>query len=66
MRNLSDPEDEHDYSPNELAGLSSSHKSLHDQIINSNLELGDSMEDWQQRNLERAQDYLAQQRRNRY
>ena len=65
MRNLADQEDEHDYSPNELAQLSHSHRYLHDQIINSNLEDGDTIDKWQKRNLESAQEYLAQQRANR-
>jgi hypothetical protein len=58
MRNRYDEEDEHDYSPNELANLSISNKEKADRIISSNLEEGDTVEKWEQRNLERAQQYL--------
>lgn len=64
MYNKNNEEDEHNYSPNELAHLSINHKSLHDEIINSNLEDGDTIEKWQQRNLEWAQECLRQQRQN--
>lgn len=65
MRNYYDEDDDYDYSPNELARLSSTHKEKHDQIINSNLSDGDTIEKWQQRNLEWAKDCLAEQRHNR-
>lgn len=65
MKNLYDEDDDYDYSPNELAELSYKHREKHDQIIQSNLEDGDTIERWQQRNLKRAQEDLAEQRRNK-
>lgn len=65
MKNLNDPEDEHDYSPNELARLSSGNNDLYQKIVQSNLDEGDTVRDWQQRNLKRAQEYLAYQRLNK-
>lgn len=65
LRNKYDEDDDHDYSPNELANLAESHKAKHDQIINSNLEREDSIENWQKRNIEWAQECLRQQRSRR-
>jgi hypothetical protein len=65
MRNLSDEEDDHDYSPNELARLSSEHNSKYRSIVNSNLESGDTIENWQARNMARAKEFLEHQRRSR-
>lgn len=65
MRNLYDKEDEHDYSPNELAHLSSGHNDKFKQIVQSNLEPGDTIEKWQERNRKWAQGYLRQQENNR-
>jgi hypothetical protein len=68
MRNYSDPDDDYDYSPNELAHLSESNKGLHDRIINLNLAHNDdnrSIHQWEQDNLKWAQECLAQQRANR-
>ena len=65
MRNLTDPEDDYDYSPNELARLSSGHNDLYQKIVKSNLDEGDTVHDWEQRNLKRMQEYLAYQRSNR-
>ena len=68
MRNYYDEDDEHDYSPNELAHLSVNHKEKHDRIINAHLRHNEddrSIHQWQQDNLKWAQDCLAQQRANR-
>ena len=62
MQNKNDQEDDHDYSPNELARLSIEHNKKYREIVESNLEQGDTVEKWQQRNLERMQEYL---RRNK-
>lgn len=64
---MKDPEDEDspDYGPNELARLSIEHHSKYLRIINASLEDGDSVERWQQRNMQRAKEDLAWQRRNR-
>lgn len=63
MRNWNDDEDEHDYSPNELANLSVDHRKKYREIVQSNLESGDTVEKWQQRNLEAMQKYLNNQKR---
>jgi len=65
MKNLKDEDDDYDYSPNELAELSSKHREKYEQIVNSNLSDGDTIEKRQQRNLAWAQECLAEQRRNR-
>jgi len=59
MRNRYDEDDDHDYSPNELADLPDY---KYRQIVQSNLDEDDSIEKWEQRNLERAKDFLAYQR----
>jgi len=51
--------DSYDYSPNELANLAESDNSRYRQIVESNLEDNDSVEDWEQRNLDRAKKYLS-------
>lgn len=61
MRNLSDPEDDNDYGPNRLAELSYENPVLYRKIVNSNLDDNDSVERWEERNLERAKQDLAQQ-----
>ncbi len=56
MRNNSknaDPDITHDYSPNELGNLASSNPELYREIVESNLNEGDTIEDWQQRNMDR-------------
>lgn len=58
MKNKHDDEDEHDYKPNELAELSLNHCSKYRQIVESNLAQGDTVEAWEQRNLERMQSHL--------
>lgn len=62
MRNNQDPEDDYDYGPNELARLSVEHNAKYRQIVNSNLDDSDSIEKWEQRNLEWARECLRQQR----
>jgi hypothetical protein len=64
MRNNYDDEDDHDYSPNELANLSVRHREKYEQIVKSNLDDGDTIENWQQRNLAWAKKCLEDQRRN--
>lgn len=51
-----------DYSPNQLAQLP---KDKLRKVVESNLEDGDTLEDWQERNMKRAKDALAHQRNNR-
>lgn len=65
MRNYKDEEDEedeHNYSPNELAELSINHHSKYRQIVESNLDEDDTVEKWEQRNLEHMQKLLKQRR----
>lgn len=68
MRNQNlDWDDQYDYSPNELAELSINNPQEYRNVVNSNLDDGDSIEKWQNRNMEWAKDCLAQQRyNNRY
>ena len=68
MRNLNDLDEDgndYDYSPNELATLSRTNPRLYKEVVESNLDDGDSIEKWQNRNLEWAKECLAEQRRNR-
>lgn len=58
MINKYDEEDMHDYSPNELARLSEENLKKYKEIVSSNLEPGDTIEKWQQRNLEYMQRFL--------
>lgn len=62
MTNQYDEDDDYDYGPNELANLSIDNPRKYRDVVNSNLEVGDTIGDWQQRNLEWAKDCLAQQR----
>ncbi len=62
MRNLHDEDDDYDYSPNELANLSVQHKAKYDKIVQSNLESGDTIKDWEQRNLDRMKEFLNRQK----
>lgn len=55
----------HDYSPNELSKLSIDNPMLYKEVVESNLEDGDTIERWQQRNLEWAQECLREQRLGR-
>ena len=65
MRKQPYNEDDYDYSPNELANLSINNPMEYREVVGSNLEEGDSIERWQQRNLEWAKECLAEQRKNR-
>lgn len=58
MKNRIDDDDEHDYGPNELAHLSIENPSKYAEIVNSNLDEDDTIEKWQQRNLEHMQKFL--------
>jgi len=58
MRDNTDEDNEHDYSPNELAYLAINNKEKHDRIINSNIEDGDTIDKWEQRNLKAMQKHL--------
>lgn len=58
MRNLSADDDEYDYSPNELAELSIRHRDKYEKIVQSNLDAGDSVDKWEQHNLEYMQKHL--------
>jgi len=42
----------HDYSPNELARLSISNPEKYTEVVSGNLDKGDTVEKWEQRNLE--------------
>lgn len=67
MRNLNDNDEEsnnYDYSPNELADLSINNPKKFREIVGSNLDKGDTIERWQQRNLDYARKCLANQNRN--
>jgi hypothetical protein len=63
-KNMRDPEDEDspDYGPNRLAELSRTDPEKYRRIVNHHLDKNDTIEQWQQRNLERAKDDLARQR----
>ena len=68
MRNLNDLDEDgndYDYSPNELAELSRNNPRLYKEVVESNLDDGDSIEKWQNRNLEWSKECLAEQRHNR-
>ena len=65
LNNLDEDGNDYDYSPNELAELSRNNPRLYREVVESNLDENDSVENWQQRNLEWAKDCLAEQRRNR-
>lgn len=63
MYNKAQPDEDgndHDYSPNELAELSRNNPRLYKEIVESNLGDNDTVEQWEQRNLERMQKFLKQ------
>jgi len=63
MRNKNlDWEDQYDYSPNQLADLSINNPREYRAVVESNLEPGDTVEKWEQRNLEWAQQHINQQK----
>lgn len=57
MKNQTE-EDSYDYSPNELANLSIRNREKYEQIVHSNLEYGESIEDWERKNMEYVQKHL--------
>ncbi len=59
MRNQNDEEDLYDYSPNELARLSRENFNKYREIVESNLDEGDTIERWQERNREYVQRHLC-------
>jgi hypothetical protein len=61
MKNRNDEDDGHDYTPNELAHL---HQEKYEQIVQSNLEDGDTIKHWRQRNQEAADEFLRHQRQS--
>lgn len=65
LNNLDEDGNDYDYSPNELAELSRNNPRLYREVVESNLDENDSVEKWEQRNLEWAKDCLAEQRCNR-
>jgi len=59
MRDLENiDEDDHDYSPNELAELSIKNPDKHRRIVEQNIPDNMTVEEWQQRNLEHMRKYL--------
>ena len=58
MRNLNDEDDDHDYSPNELADLQYWNRRKYEEIVNSNLKEGDTIEKYHERNREFVQRHL--------
>jgi hypothetical protein len=62
MRNWKDEEDDYDYSPNELSRLSQENHEKYKEIVESNLEEGQTLESWHRANMEMAKDFLAHQR----
>jgi len=65
MRDLNDEDNYYDYSPNELANLSVNNKEKYERIVKSNLNEGDTVHKWEQRNLEWAKECLREQRANK-
>jgi len=68
MRNLKDLDEDgnnYDYSPYELADLNINNPRLYREIVSSNLEESDSIDNWEQPYLEWAKERLEEQRRNR-
>lgn len=55
----------YDYYPNELAELSTNNPRLYREIVESNLEENDTVENWENRNLEWAKECLEEQRRSK-
>lgn len=56
--NIDEDGNNYDYSPNELARLSIDNPKLYREIVQSNLDDGDTVENWQKRNMERAKKWL--------
>lgn len=66
MRDLSDEENDYDYRPNELAHLAIYHREKYERIVNSNIGVtinnADSIDEWEQNNLENARKYINNQK----
>lgn len=56
--NIDEDGNNYDYSPNELARLSIDNPKLYREIVQSNLDDGDTVENWEKRNMERAKKWL--------
>jgi hypothetical protein len=54
-------EDDHDYSPNDLAELSIKNPDKHRRIVEQNIPDNMTVEEWQQRNLEHMRKHLNSQ-----
>ncbi len=65
MRDLEDEDGGYDYGPNEMVHLERNNPQLYNKIMSQNIGDAQDIENWQQNNLRNAQEYLAQQRRNR-
>lgn len=63
MRNKYNDEDDYNYSRNELAELSIDNPRLYRDVVNSNLSKNDTIDKWEQRNLDWAQECLKKQRK---
>jgi len=59
MRNWNDTEDTYNYGPNELAQLSIDNPKKYREIVESNLDEDDTIEEWQERNRKWAQSHLT-------
>lgn len=62
-KNIEDIYDAYDYGPNELAQLSIDNYKEYRKIVQSNLEPSDTVEKWEQRNLDHAQKLINSQRK---
>ena len=58
MWNNSDEEDDYNYSPNELAELSVNNPTKYRDMVNSNLDEGDNIRNWEERNRKYVQSHL--------
>lgn len=55
MRNWNDEEDDYDYAPNEFYYLSRDNPKKYKALVESNLDEGDTVERWEERNLKAMQ-----------
>ncbi len=60
MKDFNNPDNDHDYSPNELAHLSIDNPKKYRSIVEQNLDCGDTIEQWQKRNMKFVQCYLGE------
>lgn len=58
LKNLDEDGNDYNYSPNELAELSINNPKLYKEIVESNLDENDTIEDWHERNLKKMQKHL--------